>query len=150
MLKPPQRPFMAAASRARMPVLNEVGQRAAKTLLPGVLIVRDVARHAGSGPGLHVVHCERGVLHQRRLQAGIHVLLLSDILQGRALALLRRVALGAACPALQPASDRLPEIAALERAREIAEDRIAVAVDDARHQRRRPEGQQAVAGAGAE
>src|SRR4029077_6069120 len=65
--------------RTGMFVLNEGAQRAAKTLLLGVLVVRNVARHPGPDPGLHVMHCERGVLHQRRLQAGIHVLLLSDI-----------------------------------------------------------------------
>ena len=68
-------------------------------------------------------------MRQHRSHAGIDVGLLRDVLRGGAPRLARRVGLRAAQPALQPAPDRLAEIAALQRAREIAEDGVVINVD---------------------
>ena len=63
------------------------------------------------------------------LDGEVDVGLLRDVLRSRAPRLLRRIRLRAGQPALEPAPDRLAEIAALQRAGEIAQDGVAIGVD---------------------
>src|SRR5262245_55569310 len=102
--------------RAGALVLDEIRQGASEALPLGVFVLGHVAGHMRPHPGLQVLRRERRVLHQHGPHAGIDVGLLRDILRGRAPRLTRRVGLRAAQPALQPAPDRLAEIAALQRA----------------------------------